>query len=125
MLDDGHCLREQALAVCAMTGIQELAFPATSLSTLVQMVAGGAGVTLLPRLALPFEQRRAELSIRSFAAPHPRAHVAPPIVPGRRAATDRRGDPGRLSRGDPARPHFMKDLRTPTCFCRSLTSLAS
>jgi LysR family hydrogen peroxide-inducible transcriptional activator len=36
------------------------------------MVAGGAGVTLLPRLALPFEQSRAKLSIRSFAAPAPR-----------------------------------------------------
>jgi len=54
-----------------MVGAEELGFRATSLPTLVQMVAGGAGVTLLPRLALPVELSRADLCIRSFAAPGP------------------------------------------------------
>ena len=49
LLDDGHCFRDQALSFCARADARELGFRATSLSTLAQMVAGGAGVTLLPR----------------------------------------------------------------------------
>ena len=49
LLDEGHCLREQALAVCSTQGAHEPGLRATSLPTLVQMVAAGAGVTLLPR----------------------------------------------------------------------------
>jgi len=71
LLDEGHCLRQQALAVCSMVSAEELGFRATSLPTLVQMVAGGAGVTLLPRLALPVELSRADLCIRPFADPGP------------------------------------------------------
>ncbi len=52
LLEDGHCLRDQALAACGETGASHDAFAATSLHTLVQMVAGGLGVTLLPRLAV-------------------------------------------------------------------------
>lgn len=51
LLEDGHCLRDQALAVCSGAGEQE-GFAATSLHTLAQMVAGGLGVTLLPRMAV-------------------------------------------------------------------------
>jgi LysR family hydrogen peroxide-inducible transcriptional activator len=64
LLDDGHCLRDQALAVCAHARTHELDFRATSLSTLAQMVAAGAGVTLLPRLAVAAETRHAALAIR-------------------------------------------------------------
>lgn len=71
LLDDGHCFREQVLALCAHTGGREREFRATSLSTLVQMVAGGAGVTLLPSIAVGTENRRGELEIRRFAAPVP------------------------------------------------------
>ncbi len=52
LLEDGHCLRDQALALCARSGVQEKQdFRATSIETLRQMVAVGAGVTLLPALA--------------------------------------------------------------------------
>jgi LysR family transcriptional regulator, hydrogen peroxide-inducible genes activator len=52
LLDDGHCLRDQALAVCSRSGAQEKQdFRATSIETLRQMVAAGVGVTLLPELA--------------------------------------------------------------------------
>ncbi len=51
LLEDGHCLRDQALALCSVAGEQE-GFAATSLHTLAQMVAGGLGVTLLPRMAV-------------------------------------------------------------------------
>jgi LysR family hydrogen peroxide-inducible transcriptional activator len=71
LLDEGHCFRDQALAVCAAARGRELDFRATSLATLAQMVAGGAGVTLLPRSALPVENRRSELAIRRLASPEP------------------------------------------------------
>ncbi len=76
LLDDGHCLREQALAVCSRAKARELEFRATSLSTLVHMVAGGAGVTLLPELAVAFEVERAGLRVRPFARPAPYRTIA-------------------------------------------------
>jgi LysR family hydrogen peroxide-inducible transcriptional activator len=52
LLEDGHCLRDQALAVCERSGaVESMAVRATSLPTLIQMVAGGMGVTLLPEAA--------------------------------------------------------------------------
>jgi LysR family transcriptional regulator, hydrogen peroxide-inducible genes activator len=76
LLDDGHCLRYQALEVCSRARAHELEFRATSLPTLVEMVAGGAGVTLLPELALAAESRRGELKLRPFAAPAPHRTLA-------------------------------------------------
>lgn len=71
LLDDGHCLRNQALAVCARARARERDFRATSLTTLVQMVSAGGGVTLLPALAIPTETRRAKLRLRRIAPPAP------------------------------------------------------
>ena len=76
LLDDGHCFRDQALDYCATARGRELDFRATSLATLAQMVAGGAGVTLLPRLAVPVENRRSELSVRRLASPEPHRTLA-------------------------------------------------
>ncbi|HVP66625.1 MAG TPA: LysR substrate-binding domain-containing protein [Anaeromyxobacteraceae bacterium] len=76
LLDEGHCFREQALDYCSTARARELDFRATSLATLAQMVAGGAGVTLLPRLALPVENRRSELVARRLASPEPRRTLA-------------------------------------------------
>ncbi len=52
LLEDGHCLRDQVLAVCGPGAMRSADFAATSLHTLIQMVAGGLGVTLVPRLAV-------------------------------------------------------------------------
>jgi LysR family hydrogen peroxide-inducible transcriptional activator len=71
LLDDGHCFRDQALAVCSRARIREGEFRATSLSTLSQMVASGAGVTLLPQLAVPTEAARVGLRVRPFTEPTP------------------------------------------------------
>jgi LysR family transcriptional regulator, hydrogen peroxide-inducible genes activator len=71
LLDDGHCFRDQALAVCSRARVREGEFRATSLSTLTQMVAAGAGLTLLPWLAVPTEAVRSGLRVRSFAEPAP------------------------------------------------------
>jgi LysR family hydrogen peroxide-inducible transcriptional activator len=71
LLEDGHCLRDQALGLCGSTGTREAGFRATSLATLVQMVSASSGVTLLPSLAVPVENRRGQLRVRSFARPGP------------------------------------------------------
>ena len=71
LLDDGHCLREQALVFCHRARTEELEFRATSLATLCQMVAGGAGVTLLPNLAVSTENRRGNFAVLPFAKPRP------------------------------------------------------
>ena len=60
LLDDGHCFRDQALQLCAGAGAHETGFRATSLATLVQMVSASGGVTLLPSIALPVENRRGQ-----------------------------------------------------------------
>jgi LysR family transcriptional regulator, hydrogen peroxide-inducible genes activator len=68
LLDEGHCFREQALEVCSTVRAREGEFRATSLATLVQMVAGGAGITLLPALAVATEAKRARLCVRPLAS---------------------------------------------------------
>jgi len=72
LLDEGHCFREQALSLCAKARAHELEFRATSLPTLTQMIASGAGVTLLPALAVATEAKRSDLRVRPFAAPAPK-----------------------------------------------------
>lgn len=76
LLDEGHCLRAQALEVCNRGRAREHEFRATSLPTLVQMVASGAGVTLLPRLSLPTETRTGQLALREFTRPAPHRTLA-------------------------------------------------
>jgi LysR family hydrogen peroxide-inducible transcriptional activator len=71
LLEDGHCFRDQALAICKHAGATEAALRATGLSTLVQMVGGGSGVTLLPAMAVPVENRRGQLAVRAFTSPTP------------------------------------------------------
>ena len=71
LLEDGHCLRDQALEVCSRIGLHEKQdFRATSLETLRQMVATGAGITLLPELASRGAYGNARgVAIRPFARP--------------------------------------------------------
>jgi LysR family hydrogen peroxide-inducible transcriptional activator len=77
LLEDGHCLRDQALEVCARAGVTDSQdFRATSLETLRQMVATGAGVTLLPELAARGASGSARgVAIRPFVRPAPVRHV--------------------------------------------------
>src|SRR5262249_10990825 len=71
LLHAGHCLRSQVLALCARTGATESELRATSLATLAQMVSAGTGITLLPEIAVPVENRGGQLEIRSFVSPAP------------------------------------------------------
>ena len=76
LLEDGHCLRESALEICRRGKAREVEdFRATSLGTLVQMVASGIGVTLLPEMAVPVEVRGAEIATVPFAPPAPTRQV--------------------------------------------------
>ena len=76
VLDDGHCFRDQALQLCTRSGAREADYRATSLSTLVQMTSAVGGVTLLPTIAVPVENRRGQLVTRPFAAPGPGRTIA-------------------------------------------------
>jgi len=73
LLEDGHCLREQALDICSSTDVHEKQdFRATSLETLRQMVAAGVGITLLPELAGRGAYGNARgVVIKPFAKPTP------------------------------------------------------
>jgi len=77
LLEDGHCLRDQALEVCSRVDLHESQdFRATSLETLRQMVATGAGITLLPELASRGAYGNARgVVIRPFTRPAPVRHV--------------------------------------------------
>lgn len=78
LLEEGHCLRDQALSVCRMAGAAEQeGFRATSLETLRQMVAAGVGVTLLPELAVrPPVPMPEDVALLRFVEPVPRREVA-------------------------------------------------
>ena len=72
LLEEGHCFREQALSFCQMhTSMPRELLDGSSLSTLVQMVGSGIGVTLIPEMAIGVETRSASVSIARFNRPTP------------------------------------------------------
>lgn len=76
LLEEGHCLRDQALTYCNLQQSRSVnTFGASSLSTIVEMVAGGLGVTLVPEMALAFEGRGRDLTMMRFAEPEPVRNV--------------------------------------------------
>src|SRR4029079_265322 len=74
LLEEGHCLRDQALAFCSSTR-RDVSLGATSLATVMQMVANGYGITLLPRVAVDVELRDERVKLLRFAEPAPGRHV--------------------------------------------------
>ena len=78
LLEDGHCLRDQALEVCQLAGASEkTGFRATSLETLRQMVAAGVGITLLPNLAVqPPIAPSADIHLVPFRGDPPSRRIA-------------------------------------------------
>lgn len=77
LLEEGHCLRDQALAFCATKGAREVpaGLGATSLTTVMQMVANGYGVTLLPEVAAETEARDTRVALLRFDKPEPARSV--------------------------------------------------
>lgn len=78
LLEEGHCLRQHALAVCKLAGAHErVDFHATSMETLRQMVAANAGVTLMPVLSIkPPIASTGNIALRPFNAPAPSRTIA-------------------------------------------------
>jgi len=72
LLEEGHCLRDQALALCdPQRETAGVGLGATSLGTVMQMVANGYGITLLPQVAAPLEGRDERIRLLRFAPPEP------------------------------------------------------
>ena len=72
LLEEGHCLRDQALTYCSLKQVDTVnTFGASSLGTIVEMVSAGFGITLLPELSLGMEQRGRDLTVIRFADPEP------------------------------------------------------
>lgn len=96
LLEDGHCLRDHALAACGLrpsrAGAEDEIFAATSLPTLVQMVGSGLGLTFLPAMAVDAGlAETAQIAVRPLKADHPSRE----IVVAWRAGSSRAGE-GRL-----------------------------
>ncbi|MEZ5773426.1 MAG: LysR substrate-binding domain-containing protein [Hyphomicrobiaceae bacterium] len=76
LLEEGHCFRDQALSFCSLeTRVARETLDASSLSTLVQMVAAGLGVTLIPEMAVAVETRSARVSLVRFRPPQPARRI--------------------------------------------------
>lgn len=72
LLEEGHCFRDQALAFCnAPASLPRNGLDGSSLSTLVQMVGAGIGVTMIPEMAVPVETRSAHVACTRFDGPQP------------------------------------------------------
>jgi LysR family hydrogen peroxide-inducible transcriptional activator len=75
LLEEGHCLRDQALSYCGDRGYVQARLGATSLATVLQMVASGYGVTLLPEVAVNIEVRDERVKLLRFAEPQPQRNI--------------------------------------------------
>ncbi|MBI1218006.1 MAG: LysR family transcriptional regulator [Rhodobacteraceae bacterium] len=71
LLEEGHCFRDQALSFCNLHSAPRELLDGSSLSTLVQMVGAGIGVTLIPEMAVAVETRSAAVSVARFRNPTP------------------------------------------------------
>ena len=76
LLEEGHCFRDQALSFCNIrSSLPREGLEGSSLSTLVQMVGAGIGVTLIPKMAVPVEARSASVAISHFKNPKPTRRI--------------------------------------------------
>ncbi len=72
LLEEGHCFRDQALSFCNLSeNKSRQLMEGSSLTTLVQMVSAGIGITLIPEMAISLETRKANISIARFPSPKP------------------------------------------------------
>ena len=76
LLEEGHCFRDQAIAFCNLSsGPRREMMEGSSLTTLVQMVGAGIGVTLIPEIAVPIERGAAQVSVARLPAPRPKRRI--------------------------------------------------
>ena len=77
LLEEGHCMRDQALAVCSLPSQRQLVkYGATSMTTLLQMVSHGMGLTLIPEIAVRAEARSNHMRIVPFDDEQPKREIA-------------------------------------------------
>ena len=111
LLEEGHCFRDQALSFCNLqSSLPRDSLDGSSLSTLVQMVSAGIGVTLIPDMAVPVETRSAQVVVDRFGAPEPSRSVgmiwrkASPLEPRLRKIAELVGQAAREKRADQSPP---------------------
>ena len=76
LLEEGHCLRDQALTYCTLRQVDAVnTFGASSLSTIVEMVSAGLGITLLPEICVGVEGRNREIKVMRFVEPEPSREI--------------------------------------------------
>ena len=76
LLEEGHCFRDQALAFCSLhSPLRRDGLDGSSLSTLVQLVGAGIGVTLIPQMAVSVETRSANVAVSQFPSPRPKRTI--------------------------------------------------
>jgi LysR family hydrogen peroxide-inducible transcriptional activator len=75
LLEEGHCLRSQTLSFCKVTSVPKNIMEGTTLTTLVQMVSVGIGVTLIPEISVPFETKLAKVSVSKFHQQKPKRTI--------------------------------------------------
>ena len=75
LLEEGHCLRSQTLSFCKVTSVPKNIMEGTTLTTLVQMVSAGIGVTLIPEISVPFETKLANVSVSRFQQQKPKRTI--------------------------------------------------
>ena len=75
LLEEGHCLRSQTLSFCKITSAPKNIMEGTTLTTLVQMVSAGTGVTLIPEISVPFETKLAKVSVSRFQQQKPKRTI--------------------------------------------------
>jgi LysR family transcriptional regulator, hydrogen peroxide-inducible genes activator len=75
LLEEGHCLRDQALVFCNERDAARTRLGATSLATVLQLVASGYGVTLLPEVAIDVEVRDERVKLLRFIEPQPQRNI--------------------------------------------------
>ena len=75
LLEEGHCLRSQTLSFCKINSVPKNIMEGTTLTTLVQMVSSGIGVTLIPQISVPLETKSAKVSVSKFNQQIPKRSI--------------------------------------------------
>jgi LysR family hydrogen peroxide-inducible transcriptional activator len=75
LLEEGHCLRSQTLQFCKINSVPKNIMEGTTLTTLVQMVSSGIGITLIPQISVPLETKSAEVSVSRFQKQIPKRTI--------------------------------------------------
>ena len=115
LLEEGHCFRDQALSFCNMqSSPPREVLDASSLSTLVQMVGAGIGVTLIPEMAVAVETRSASVSVARFRNPQPVANHRHGLAQDKPARADSSSKSPKWFASQPTRCAKQRNAKAPS-----------